>query len=85
MVRLRDYATFFSTERSIGEGRGRLLADDELDTDEREARDGLYQQLIALRAEATDVPWPWRCSSCVSTGGTARVDHPHRLRNAGSG
>jgi len=56
MVRLRDYATFFSTERSIGEGRGRLLADDELDTGEREARDGLYQQLLALRAEATDVP-----------------------------
>ncbi|HEY7049938.1 MAG TPA: hypothetical protein VH373_22175 [Jatrophihabitantaceae bacterium] len=56
VARLRDYATFFSTERSIADGRGRLLADDELDSAEQTARDELYEKLLALRAGTTDLP-----------------------------
>lgn len=55
-ARLRDYATFFATERSVAAGRGRLLTDDELDDSERAIRDQLYEQLLGLRTGATDVP-----------------------------
>src|SRR5256885_10114740 len=53
--RLGDYGAFFCTERSISDGRGRLLADDELTDGERAARDKLHEQLLALRTEATGV------------------------------
>lgn len=55
-ARLHDYATFFSTERSVGGDRARLLSDDELDASEKAARDELYERLLALRAGATDIP-----------------------------
>lgn len=56
VTRLRDYATFFSTERSIADDRGRLLTDGELDSAETAARDELYEKLLALRAGTTDLP-----------------------------
>jgi hypothetical protein len=52
--RLQDYARFFATERSLVDGHGRLLPDDELDEDERAARQTLYEQLLALRTDSTD-------------------------------
>ena len=52
--RLLDYARFFATERSLVDGHGRLLPDDQLDEDERAARQTLYEQLLALRTDSTD-------------------------------
>jgi hypothetical protein len=54
--RLLDYATFFSTERSIVDGHGRLVPEGELDDGERAARQTLYEKLLALRTESTDAP-----------------------------
>lgn len=50
--RLRDYATFFATPRSIdaSDGNGpRLLHDDELTVEELTARDRLFQELRSLQ------------------------------------
>ena len=47
-TRLRDYATFFATERSLVDGRGRLVPDDELTRDERANRDALIEELLSL-------------------------------------
>jgi hypothetical protein len=54
--RLLDYATFFSTERSIVDGHGRLIPEGELDDGERADRQSLYEKLLALRTESTDAP-----------------------------
>lgn len=45
--RLRAYATFFATRRSVEGGRPRLLTDAELTEDERAERDNLYEELLA--------------------------------------
>src|SRR5207249_8845886 len=50
--RLRAYARFFATRRSVESGR--LLDDDELTEDERARRSDLEQELLALRAGALD-------------------------------
>jgi hypothetical protein len=50
--RLRAYATFFATERSLTGGAARVLPDDELTDAERSARDQLYGELLSLRAAA---------------------------------
>src|SRR5437762_9567387 len=47
--RLRTYATFFATRRSIEGPRPRVLTDDELDDDERAERDQMFAELLALR------------------------------------
>jgi hypothetical protein len=52
--RLRDYAAFFATERSVSEGR--LLADDELTAQERAARDTLLDELLTLAGPSTIRP-----------------------------
>lgn len=52
--RLRDYATFFSTQRSIGGNTARILADDELTDEEIVTRDALLRELEDLRDEADD-------------------------------
>lgn len=49
--RLRDYAAYFATERSLAEGR--LLTEDELTPDERAARDALLDELLSLADPAT--------------------------------
>ena len=51
--RLRDYATFFATERSIQEGRGALVADADLTDRERGLRDSLFAELVALTRQAS--------------------------------
>jgi len=50
--RLRAYATFFATERSLA-GGGRLLPDDELSAAERAERDALFKELLSLRAASS--------------------------------
>ena len=47
--RLRQYATFFATERSVVNGHGRLISEADLDNAERAERDKLYGELIGLR------------------------------------
>lgn len=49
--RLSQYATLFSTERSLQDGQLRLLSEDELTPEELAARDRLQQELLDLRAE----------------------------------
>lgn len=46
--RLRSYATFFATRRSLDGGPGRLLSDDDLQANEKTARDRLLAELQAL-------------------------------------
>jgi hypothetical protein len=62
--RLRSYAVFFSTPRSIAEGTSRLLAPAELTPTEAAERDRLERELLALRAAAPPAPArtldPWR-------------------------
>jgi hypothetical protein len=50
--RLYEYATFFVTDRSIADGRGRLLPDAELTDAEATARTELFEELRALRTGA---------------------------------
>jgi hypothetical protein len=50
--RLRAVATFFATERSVGNGVPRVLDDEELTDEERAERDALYTELHALRETA---------------------------------
>jgi hypothetical protein len=57
-AQLHDYATFFVTRRSVAGGHGRLIPDDELTADEIAARDELYQSLLSLRRDGTDLPAP---------------------------
>jgi hypothetical protein len=56
VARLREYATFFATERSIAGDRGRLVPEDELTADEIAARDQLYEELLALRTGQSQLP-----------------------------
>jgi len=62
--RLRSYAIFFSTRRSIANGGSRLLPPAELTPTEAAARDRLEGELFALRAAAPPAPSraldPWR-------------------------
>jgi hypothetical protein len=53
--RLRDYATFFSTERSIDGDTVRVLPDHELTTDEIAARDRLLDELQGLRSLEAEI------------------------------
>jgi transcriptional regulator with XRE-family HTH domain len=55
--RLMSYATFFATHRSISNGRAHLLPEEDLDADERVARDSLFAALHAL-AEPESEPDP---------------------------
>jgi len=48
--RLKSYATFFSTRRSISGPRPRLLREEELESAERDERDRLERELMKLRA-----------------------------------
>jgi hypothetical protein len=50
--RLRDYARFFATVRSLDDGHPHLLPDDDLTTEERELRRALEGELIGLRVTA---------------------------------
>jgi transcriptional regulator with XRE-family HTH domain len=47
--RLRAYATFFATRRSVEGDQARLLGEDELTDDERAERDRLQEELLGLR------------------------------------
>lgn len=53
--RLRDYATFFATERSLVDGHGRLVPDDELSDEETSRRDALIEEFEALAADGPAV------------------------------
>jgi hypothetical protein len=48
--RLRDYATFFATHRSVEGAAPRLFGEADLTDDERAARDALFDELKALRS-----------------------------------
>lgn len=50
--RLEAYALFFATERSIADGRYRLLRLEDLHPDERAERDELLNELLDLRQQA---------------------------------
>lgn len=54
--RIEDISTFFSSPRSFDGQVGRLLSPDEMDTQERAAREKLLQELAQLRSEALDTP-----------------------------
>jgi hypothetical protein len=54
--RIEDIATFFASPRSFDGQAGRLLSHDEMDVQERAAREKLLQELTRLRAEALAVP-----------------------------
>ncbi|MFL6129720.1 MAG: helix-turn-helix domain-containing protein [Mycobacteriales bacterium] len=54
--RLRGYATFFATERSVADGR--VIPDHDLTDDERAARDTLLAELLALAETAPQPPAP---------------------------
>ena len=57
--RLRDYATFFATERSLQDGRGRLVPEEDLSDEELAARDALLDELRTLAEDvASDEPPP---------------------------
>lgn len=49
--RLRDYATFFATDRSLVDGHGRLIPDEDLSEEELTRRDALLDELTALADE----------------------------------
>jgi transcriptional regulator with XRE-family HTH domain len=46
--RLRSYATFFATRRSLEDGRARVIPDKELEADELAERDRLLKELLSL-------------------------------------
>lgn len=50
--RLKSYATFFATERSLSSSPYRLLTEAELTDDERDLRDELLEELVELRDAA---------------------------------
>lgn len=56
--RLTSYATLFATRRSVDDGGVRLLPAEELTADERQRRDELQAELLALREAATEEPRP---------------------------
>jgi transcriptional regulator with XRE-family HTH domain len=64
--RLRSYAAFFSTRRSISGPEPRLLHADELDAAERDEREGLENELLKLRAA--------EAGTAAHSGGQASVD-----------
>jgi transcriptional regulator with XRE-family HTH domain len=55
--RLRDYARFFATDRSLAGDGPRLIPPEELTGDEEEKRRRLIDELIGLR-ELALAPWP---------------------------
>jgi hypothetical protein len=54
--RIRDIATFFASPRSLDGQVAHLLSRDEMDVQERAARDQLLQELTRLRDEALAAP-----------------------------
>jgi hypothetical protein len=50
--RIRDYARFFATQRSLDAGHPRLLADDDLTPEEQDRRSALEAGLLGLRVAA---------------------------------
>jgi transcriptional regulator with XRE-family HTH domain len=54
LPRLRSYATFFATHRSVADSRTRLLPEEDLDEQERVARDRLLADLLALAEPAPE-------------------------------
>ncbi|MFB9177346.1 helix-turn-helix transcriptional regulator [Dactylosporangium sucinum] len=51
-IRINAYARLFCTDRSVSNGRVRMLDEDELDADERARRRELEEELLALRDAA---------------------------------
>lgn len=68
--RLRAYATFFSTRRSVEGGSFRLLREDELTDAERAERDNLRRQLLTLREDALRVQKADSQNSAIALGGS---------------
>lgn len=54
--RIQDIATFFATRRSFDGHVGRVLAPDEMDVQEKAAREKLLAELTRMRREALDAP-----------------------------
>jgi transcriptional regulator with XRE-family HTH domain len=54
--RLREIATFYASKRSVAGQHARLLQDDELTPEEKAARDELFDELSALRADVGGRP-----------------------------
>lgn len=54
--RLREYATFFATARSVAGGTSRLLSDADLTDDEGARRDELLRELLSLRPQDPGAP-----------------------------
>jgi len=55
-IRLRAYATFFATDRSVQGDTHRILDDTELTAEESSARDELLQELLTLRGGSVTKP-----------------------------
>ena len=58
MSRIEDIATFFASPRSFDGRTGRLLTTDEMNVQERTAREVLLEELTRLRREALAAPAP---------------------------
>jgi transcriptional regulator with XRE-family HTH domain len=54
--RLREIATFYASKRSVAGQHARLLDDGELTPEEKTARDDLFDELTALRADSGSRP-----------------------------
>lgn len=54
--RIESYAAFFATERSVAKRPYRVLDDAQLTDEERQRRDDLYEELVALRNGAQEQP-----------------------------
>ena len=70
--RLRAYAAFFATRRSVAAEPYRVLADTELTGDERAARDRLHEELLGLRevdAHEPDTGLAWLATGGDTIGG----------------
>ena len=93
--RLREIATFFSTQRSVAGGRARLLQDHELTPAEKETRDELYEELTALRdgageriEAAPDAPvrfdwaFPGSLAVRIVCGALENMSHPYTEPNS---
>jgi transcriptional regulator with XRE-family HTH domain len=65
--RLEAYARLFCTDRSVDGARLRLLAEDELTSDERQRRDELHAELVDLRTPAKVAARPARIRLAAPT------------------
>jgi transcriptional regulator with XRE-family HTH domain len=85
-LRLRSYATFFATNRSVANGKASLLLDEDLDEEERAARDRLFADLRSLAEGAAHPAAHTRPSSLwtfspdesvrIVCGQVNTMDHP---------